>query len=232
MRRLVLLLALLAAAPAAAQVMPQAVGSDPRIQFVDYVADQVVLIQASQGYQVTLQLGQDELIENVAVGDGAAWQVTANQRRDLLFVKPIQGGVTTNLTVATDARIYLFELSPLVGDWSSMPFVVRFRYPETAETEAAGTTQMGEIRGHYRLSGARALRPTRIGDDGVRTFIEWPEDRPLPAVYTLDHLGNEALVNGNMRGPFYVIDSVLPSLVFRIDRHVARAVREEARGEP
>ena len=186
------------------------------------------LLRAAPGYQVTLQFGSDEHIENVAVGDGAAWQVTANHRGDLLFVKPIRDGVTTNLTVATDVRIYTFELSPAYSS-SDTPFIVRFRHPMPPAEATTDLAEIGELEGHYHLSGARGLRPSRIADDGVRTYIEWPAESPLPAVYALDGHGDEAMVNGYMRDGLFVIDSVQPRLVFRIDRSVARAVRQASR---
>lgn len=230
MRYLVGLAMLCAAVPAMAQLDPRPVGSDARVQVVDYDADQVIRIQALQGYQVTLQFGSDERIENVAVGDSAAWQVTANHRGDLLFVKPIQDGIITNLTVATDARLYMFELTPPMG--GETPYLIRFNYPAPAEETFAEPQSMAELAGRYRLSGAHALRPAGIGDDGVRTYISWAGDRPLPAVFTRDAQGREALVNGNMRGDLYVIDSVLPELLFRIDQRVARAVRVEPEARP
>jgi type IV secretion system protein VirB9 len=225
MRLLLPLLLLGAAAPALAQIDPRPGGHDPRIQVIDYEQDQVFRIQAAQGYQVTLQLGPDERIENVAVGDAGAWQVAANARGDLLFVKPLREGVTTNLTVATDIRLYTFELAPLYNGAPNMAYMVRFNYPAESEEveEPEQVAAMGE--GRYRLSGTRALRPAAISDDGTRTYIEWPEDAALPAVFTIDAQGREALVNGNMRDGLYVIDSVLDRLLFRIDRSVARAVR-------
>lgn len=229
MKPLIALLALCAAAPLPAQVQPRPVGTDPRIQIADYHPDRVVLIRAAPGYQVTLHFGSDERIENVAVGDGGAWQVTPNQRGDLLFVKPLQGGISTNLTVATDVRIYSFELAPLAGDAAEAPFIIRFNYPAAAADPALATLPSDAVQGHYRLGGARSLRPSAIFDDGLRTYISWPEDAALPAVYAIDARGAEALVNGNMRDGFYVIDDVLPRLVFRLDRHAARAVRRAPR---
>jgi len=222
------------AVPLVAQVQPRPVGSDPHIQVVDYDPDQVVRVAVAQGYQVTLQFASDERIENVAVGDSAAWQVTANHRGDLLFVKPIRDGTTTNLTVATDARIYAFELTPLFEGASDQAYAIRFRYPTPPdETAVAASAQAGaQGEGRYRLSGERALRPSSISDDGTHTYIAWPDHRALPAVYTFDAQGHEALVNGNMRGNLYVLDSVQRRLVFRIDRHVARAVRTSPIGMP
>ena len=222
-----LLLAALAALPAplAGQVQPQAAAGDPRIQTVAYNADQIVLLQGAPGYKVTVEFGPDEHIESVAVGDSASWQVTPNRRGDYLFVKPVRPGVGTNMTVVTSVRTYLFELQPLYDASSQMPYTVRFSYPGGQPDSVADEAPTGEVRGPYRLSGARQLRPSRIADDGRQTYIEWPRDRTLPAVYALDSEGRETLVNGAMRDDLFVIDSVATQLVFRIDQHVARAHR-------
>ncbi|NML04877.1 TrbG/VirB9 family P-type conjugative transfer protein [Sphingomonas sp. G-3-2-10] len=229
MRAFLALLTAFAALPAAAQVSPQAGTGDPRVQSIEYNEQQVVLLQAAPGYQVTVMFAPDERIENVALGDSGAWQATPNKRGDYLFVKPVQGGVTTNMTVLTDSRIYAFELRPLYGPQADMAYTVRFRYPGTAPATAGGDTAATATRGRYRLSGDAAIRPSGIDDDGAKTYIEWPADATLPAVYSVDVKGNESLVNGNMRDGIYVIDSVVPRLVFRLDRQIARASRVEGR---
>jgi type IV secretion system protein VirB9 len=224
---------LLAVVPAAAQVRPQPGAGDRRLQSVDYAADQVVVLEVAAGYQLTLELAPDEQIENVAVGDSGAWQVTANRRGDRLFIKPLQPGVTTNMTVITNARLYAIDLVSLSGPSPDMAYTVRFNYPEAQATgEGGGDEAEAEaaVDGRYRVSGARALQPSRIGDDGRHTYIEWPADRPIPAVYGVGADGEETLVNGMMRDDVYVIDQVVPRLVFRIDRQTARAVRVQPRG--
>jgi type IV secretion system protein VirB9 len=223
--RLLAALAALAAAPLAAQVLPQAGAGDPRIQSVAYDADRVFLLQGAPGYQITVEFGSDEQIENVAVGDSASWQVTPNRRGDYLFVKAVQPGVATNMTVVTTARTYFFELAPIYGPSPEMAYTVRFTYPGGQPDSVADEAPSSEPAGRYRLSGARAIRPSRIADDGRHTYIEWPRDRTLPAVYALDSEGRESLVNGAMRDDLFVIDSVVPKLVFRLDRSVARAER-------
>jgi type IV secretion system protein VirB9 len=220
-----LFLALLLPIAAEAQIRPQPGPGDPRIQSVEYSPDQVVTIEATPGYQVTIELAPDERVENVAVGDSGAWQVTANRRGNRLFVKPVQPGVTTNMMVVTDARRYNFELAPSFG--GSMAWSVRFNYPDPrpAMVDPAAPEQTTE--GRYRLRGAQALRPSGIHDDGVHTYIDWPEDRSLPAIYAIDDRGKETLVNGMMRDGRMVIDSVQQKLVFRIDNRSATALRIE-----
>jgi type IV secretion system protein VirB9 len=225
--------ALLASSPGLGQVLPQTTGGDPRVQAIDYHEQQVVTIQAAPGYQVTIMFAPDERIENVALGDSGAWQATPNRRGDYLFLKPVQGGVATNMTVMTDTRVYAFDLRPLPGPQPDMAYTVRFRYPgatgtDAQEAAAAGTPDAASP-GRYKVTGARAIRPVGIDDDGAKTFIEWPPSTTLPAVYSIDANGKEALVNGYMRDDIYVIDSVAAQLVFRLDRQVARATRIEPR---
>lgn len=202
-----------------AQPQPQPGSGDPRIQLVDFRPDQVVRLEAAVGYQVVVELAPDEQIQTVAVGDTAAWQVAANKAGDRLFVKPTQAGGPTNMAIITSARSYNFELA--VGGGSAA-YTVRFRYPPEIPPQPLSS---GAIAGNYRMSGDRRLWPDGIRDDGAKTFIDWSADAAMPAVYVIDSLGREVLANGNMRDETFVIDGVEQNLVFRIDRHVARASR-------
>lgn len=222
-RRLALIALFLLAAPGGgAQVRPQPGYGDARMQTVDYHRNQVVEIEGAPGYQVLIALAPDERVQNVALGDSGAWQVVTSQSGNMLFVRPTQDGVSTNMTVITSARFYAFDLVPANG---APPYEVRFRYPAELENAPETFAGMGEAVGRYKLGGTKALWPASIGDDGVRTYIDWPADTPLPAVFIIDDYGRERLANGNMRGDLYVIDSVHEQLLFRIDRKAARAKR-------
>lgn len=212
----------LAGAGARAQVRPQPGYGDARMQTVDYRRDQVVQIEGAPGYQVLIALAPDEQVQNVAIGDSGAWQVVASQSGNMLFVRPTQDGVSTNMTVITSARFYAFDLVPAHG---TPPYEIRFRYPAEPGDASIAMSAAGEAVGLYRLSGTRPLWPVRMHDDGVKTYIDWPHDVALPAVFIIDDHGRERLANGNMRDGFYVIDSVHEQLLFRIDRKTARATR-------
>lgn len=214
---------LLGATPLSAQVMPRPAGGDPRIQVVDFDPSQIVRLTVAPGYQLTVEFGPDELIQSVAVGDASSWQATPSRRGDNLFLKPVASGVSTNMTVVTTVRTYLFELTPAYGPSSDMAFTLRFNYP-TPESEPAEEEEVA-VKGRYKLSGSSVVRPIRISDDGIHTYIEWPHDDPVPAVYAIDRSGRESLVNGMMRDDIFVVDSISQQLVFRIDNHVARARR-------
>jgi type IV secretion system protein VirB9 len=222
--RLIWVAAMLLASPVEAQVMPAPGTGDPHIQSVLYDPDQVVRLQVAANYQLTVEFAADERIENIAVGDSGAWAVTANRRGDHLFIKTGGSGVTTNMTVLTDARSYTFELQPLSGAAPNMAYTVRFRYPAPSVAVVA-LNAVPPTAGRYRLSGASAIRPQAIDDDGVHTYMTWAPDQPLPAVFAIDRLGHETLVNGAVRDGRFVIDTVAKQLVFRLDEQIAGAVR-------
>jgi type IV secretion system protein VirB9 len=60
------------------------IGTDPRVSIRDYAENQVITFAARPNYQSTIQFGDEERIENIAVGESGAWQITPNRRANLL----------------------------------------------------------------------------------------------------------------------------------------------------
>lgn len=227
MKRVLTLAVLALALPVHAEIVPKPGPGDPHIQTVDYDPDQVIRIQTAPGYALTVEFSPGERIENVAVGDGAAWQVSANKRGDLLFIKQAQSAPETNLTVITDARRYAFTLVPGYGADPQLAYTLRFAYPALS---AAPAFPIERSRTGYELSGTKALRPADIHDDGTATYIRWREGQSLPAVYSVGVDRRETIVNGAMRDGLYVIDAVSPRLVLRSGRSKAVATRQKSGG--
>lgn len=216
------LVVLILGTPTWAQVPELSVSGDPRLRTITYDGNRVVPLKVATNFQLTILFGPDERVENVALGDSGAWQATLNGRGDALFIKPVRSSGTTNMTVITDLRVYIFELSPSFGPAPDAPFTLRFSYPDTA-SQSTGTVSPHTSR--YRLSGYRDLRPQEVSDDGTRTYVRWHPERSLPAIFAIDDRGQESLLSGQMRDGLYVIDAVHPALLFRLDRRTARASR-------
>jgi type IV secretion system protein VirB9 len=230
-----LLAALLVTPPAAADIRPHPAGGDPRIQSVGYDPSQVVQLQGTPGYQMTIQLSPDEQVQNVSIGDSTTWQVSVNHAGDHLFIKPTQAGAPTNMTVITSVRVYNFELVSLSFPTPDMAYTVQFDYPVQGPAPHSGPPKdRAAIRraSRYRIGGDRTLRPTAVSDDGEHTYVSWPADHPIPATFQVGDDGAERLVNGGMRGEEFVVDGVAPRLVFRIDGRFAFAQKQEPRRHP
>ncbi len=99
----------------------------------------------------------------------------------------------------------------------------------TLAQNAKDTPESQTSQSSYRMSGAAALRPARIWDDGFYTYIEWPESSELPAVFSKGSDGKEVIAEGAMIGDAYVLDRVHANLIFRIGTQVAGARRRAAR---
>lgn len=211
---------LLAGALAVAQAGASFDVSDPRIQTVTYSAGQVVGLAVASGYAAVVELGPDERVDSVVVGDSSGWQVTASKRGDHVIVKPLGGATTTDMVVITGDRRYVFLLQP-GGEGGPAPFVLRFVYPDEAPVALSAAAPVAT----FRFRGAKELYPVAMRDDGHRTTISWGRDTPLPAIFAITKDGREGLVNGRMVGGDYVIEGIAARYVFRLGKARATAVR-------
>ena len=216
-----------------------ALADDARIVEKFYDAGKVVRIEGKTKVQATIQFGEDEHIENVAIGDSQAWQVTPNKRANLLFVKPLAATAATNMTVVTDRHTYLFDL---VASASAKPlYVLKFTYPEepkpqvaaveapTADEIAAASdpqavTDPAALNFAWAGKGDRKLLPARTYDDGTATFLAWPAGSPVPAILIKDTAGTEGPVNFTVRGDVIVVDGVPREIVLRSGKDSATLV--------
>jgi type IV secretion system protein VirB9 len=194
---------------------------DPRVQTVPFLEDSVVSLRGHYGYQMMIEFGSDERIENVSIGDSLAWQVTPNRRADTLFIKPIEFDAATNMSVITSKRRYTFQLSaeePVGPGDPSIIYRVKFIYPpepSASEPREQASQMPASANMAYSVSGSTRNIPARIYDDGQATYLEWPQGAATPAVFALGSDGSESLVNFVMRGNVMVVERVGPAFVLR-----------------
>src|SRR3546814_11470355 len=105
---------------------PRFIRHDTRVPYTPLVRS--VGGEGNPRVQATIAFGDDETIENVAIGDSQAGQVTPNKLANLLFVKPLAANAVTNMTVVTSRRTYLFVL--VASQRGNPVYLLRFTYPE------------------------------------------------------------------------------------------------------
>lgn len=205
-------------------VSPTPAHADSRVITRVYNPDQVVRIAGQKGIQTMIEFGADEHIENIALGDGAGWQVTPNKRGSLVFVKPVSPKARTNMTVVTDKHSYLFDLvSARSGDRTL--YTLRFLYPNdpkpVGDKPVAPMIVMADppppidLNFNWQPSGTKRLFPERSFDDGKATYLAWPDDTELPAILITGPDGTEGPVNYTVKGKYLVIDGVAPRYILR-----------------
>lgn len=201
---------------------PQPGPRDAHVQTVFWDPEQVVHLTGAQGWQIMIEFAPDERIENVSIGDALAWQVTPNKRARNLFLKPLGRNASTNMTVITDQRRYVFSLETGPRRIST-PWTVRFEYPAPPVELVADVAPPPPPPQNfdYVASGEASLAPARIWDDGQMTYFEFGPDVPIPAVFVGKPGKEETLVNSTMRGRTMVVQQLAPLFTLRIGKRVA-----------
>lgn len=244
------------AGPASALDVPRGSSADARVQRVAYNEDDVVAIYARNGAATHIVFAPGEEVLDMASGFSDGWEFKS--RRNNLYLKPKSAEATgetqalippapgrwdTNLLVTTSRRVYSFKLL-LVGDSQSdrAAFRVTFTYPaddaalaaaQAAEAEAKSRLEAPpEIRNqNYTMQiGKRAdgIAPTSAYDDGTFTYLRFPNNREIPAVFLVGQERGkpESLVNTHVAGDTLVIHRVAPEFVLRLGRQVVSVFNE------
>lgn len=236
--------AIMAAAPAFAEEIPNAGRQDSRIRYINYDTDEVVRINGVFRAASQIVFGEGETISSVALGDTVSWEVAPAD--NILFIKPREKAPATNLIVVTKrggtVRTYTFALSARSGAISTgtdAQFVVRFRYP-AEEAAAARQAQLQQVQMQmlmveaggvkvaleaaavqgrrnldYSIAGSSDLAPSEITDNGQFTIMRFPRNQQLPAIFTVLPDGSEAVVPYDVRGEFVVVHQVSRELRLR-----------------
>ena len=235
-----------------AEITPLKGSFDPRVRIVDYNPQNVIKLSTFFGVSTHVQFGDGETIRDVAVGDDQAWNI--KPRGSHLFIKPQATHADTNVTVVTDKRTYQFALivQPRPrrdsSAWSdpNLIFSLTFRYPDEEAARVAAESRknavkdrLGEIKGKlsdankegqnfdYWVAGSEEISPTAARDDGRFIYLTFSNNRDMPAVYSVDTTGNEALINTNViEGNTIVIQRLVPSLMLRKGTAVASVINK------
>jgi type IV secretion system protein VirB9 len=68
---------------------------------------------------------------------------------------------------------------------------------------------------NYWMAGSSEISPTAARDDGRFTYLSFSNNRDMPAVYSVDEAGAEALINTSVEGNTIIIHRVVPKLKLR-----------------
>lgn len=231
---LALLIACALAGGAHAESKPAGNPYDARVRFVNYNPNDVVRVIGHFGFSTTIEFGEGEEIQSVALGDSLAWDVAPKGNH--LFIKPRENNPTTNMAVVTNRRTYQFWLAGQRakdgGRGAQMYFAVKFRYPEDERKKAVEAEERRVAQAalnappvpknwDYWGCGKVTLRPSEVFDDGRFTYLRFPAAQEVPAAYIINSDGSEALANGTMRGDQLVLQLVAPKIILRKGRAVA-----------
>jgi P-type conjugative transfer protein TrbG len=192
-----------------------------------------------------LALAPGETVTAKAAGDTVRWQIgeAASGRgpsaRTHVLIKPLQSGLETNLVLTTNQRVYLLSLRS--GPAGAFNAAVAWDYgavrpsPDAAVSPSAVDAPVivapqGPVDAGYRITPeGRPPRwtPSRVFNDGVRTFIVLPPAAAadeVPAVFI--RTGRRLqLVNYRQAGDLLVVDRLFDAAELRLGADRPEIVR-------
>jgi len=235
---------------------PSAAGYVNAIQVYPFADGTLYRLFAAPGRVTDIVLQAGEAVTAVAAGDTVRWTVgdttsgSGATRRAHILVKPFSAGLSTNLVITTDRRVYHLQLE---STGATAMAALSWTYPQdelialqrsAAAAEAAAPVATGlaveNLRFGYSIGGDNPpWRPLRAFDDGRQTFIEFPPtvaQGEAPPLFVLGEHGEAELVNYRMSGRYYVVDRLFARAELRLGgnrQSVVRITRDDAgrRGE-
>ena len=237
--RLILLPLLLAGplAPCVADAEPR-LYVESRTRLYAYAEDSVFEVLARPGRLVDIVLEPGERLAAsgpIAAGDTVRWIIgdavsgPTDAERVHVLVKPVTGGLSTNLVINTTRRTYHLDLRSTAGA-AGVAAQIAWRYPAPpivvvaapqAPVVAAAKPELTALNFAYRIKGPRVpWRPVRVFDDGRCTYVEFAADMArgeLPPLFVIGPDGKAAeLVNTRVEGGRLVVDRLLDRAELRL----------------
>jgi type IV secretion system protein VirB9 len=200
-------------------------------------------LYAAPGEVSDIALQPGESLISVAAGDTVRWIVgdttsgAGGTRRTHILVKPSAAGLTTNLVIATDRRVYHVDARSTVRTAMAS---IAWTYPEDALVALRGSSvpapesvaanlAIDRLDFDYRIEGDNApWRPIRAFDDGRQVFIQFPpslQQGEAPPLFVTGPDGRAELVNYRVRGLYYVVDRLFAAAELRMGGKHQQVVR-------
>ena len=181
---------------------------------------------------VELQRGE-KLTGEPQIGDSVRWNIepasfgSGESITPLIVIKPKGVGLDTNLVITTDRRSYFLRLLSTSQDYVAR---IAFDYPDDNEAKWSSVLRGQEkaireaqsdkevktladtveaLNIDYSIKGDAAIRPIRVVDDGVHTYIQMSPavlHREAPVLAIIGPEGKAEMVNYRVQGSVYVVD--------------------------
>lgn len=235
-----------------ALIEPSVDGYVNAIQVYPYTEGALYRLYGGPGQISDIALQPGETLVSVSAGDTVRWVVgdtvsgSGPGSRAHVLVKPITGGITTNLMIATDRRTYHLELISVESGYMA---ALSWRYPadafagltarnERAQARSASTAEralsLDTLNFDYSISGDDPdWKPLRAFDDGAQVFIQMPVglgQSEAPPLFVMGEDGAE-LVNYRVRGGYYIVDHLFEAAELRLGQKNQTVVRI-SKGKP
>ena len=212
--------------------VPPAEGKDGRVVYTYGSGLPTVVCAPLRVCVIELQPGE-RITGEPHIGDAVRWSIspaTAGRTEastSFIVIKPKQPGLDTTLLVTTDRRAYYVRLVSAAEEYLAR---VAFAYSDederkwqTVATQQAAERRKEELEAsqitpvesldnlyidYSVVGGDEQMRPTKVVDDGRKTYIQMPAAatvREAPVLVIVGPDGAE-MVNYRVKGDLYIVD--------------------------
>lgn len=208
--------------------------------YYDFEPGRLYVVHTSPRFLTAITLRPGEKLISKAAGDTVRWvlgetvQGAGAGQQVIVFVKPIRGGLRTNIILTTDQRSYLLEAVSHEGE--TYTSVISWNYPQEEMRDAqaaraaadqavvASSIAIDRLNFSYRIQPIGARRgprwqPLRVFDDGLKTYIQFPADlaaTEAPPLFLIGPNKQAELVNYRFANGYYVIDRMIDVAELRL----------------
>jgi type IV secretion system protein TrbG len=219
--------------------------------YYDYEPGRLYEVETSPHFLTAIILRPGERLLAKAAGDTVRWVLgeTAEgvgaSQQVVVLVKPIRGGLRTNIVLTTDQRTYLIEAGSREG--GAYTSAVSWNYPQEqmqalatqaaadAATVVAPGLAIDQLHFGYKIEPVHnkppRWQPIRVFDDGLKTYVQFPVNMAAtdaPPLFLVGPGDTAQLVNYHYINGYYVVDRLFdvaelrlgdkPQVVVRITR--------------
>jgi len=200
-----------------------------RIERVMYDDNKVVKISAIVNHPFLIEFKPDEPIEDIAGGEIAGWDVQKKGYR--LYVRALEKAEDTTLIVSSRKRSYVFDLirakatpknldqrpSKIVFNYPAppapppKPVVIVAPPPPPPPPPPEPPVRRNENYSMQIVSESVDIRPREVYDDGRFTWMKFPANGEIPAIYkSTPKVKEEILIGSHMEGEYVVMHGIAP----------------------
>jgi type IV secretion system protein VirB9 len=220
------------------------IGSDPRVRSIVYAGESPVRVTVGP-YPALIALEPGEAIADVASDGNQAspktWNIVWRSGQNYLFVQPGPGARPASLTLKTAQRAYLFDLWPdldatLLDPTRTALLVVTLPHPpeNKSVSRVASIDSIALVPRRNRsytleiVSEVEDIRPRAIFDDGRFTYMRFPNNLMIPAIYkSTPKSHSEQLMNSHLEGDWVVLHGIAPLWNLRLGGSVLGVFNEQ-----
>lgn len=204
-----------------------------------YSPDQTYVVYCRPFTITLVSLSPGEHFTSLQTGDPNNWSLSVVQSgtdpiTQHIEIKPAGTDLLTNFIITTDKRVYSLQLHSGKVNSSEVSRNVSFWYPselvqqvndqvksynqkQEFSTPQIPSLDLTKANFNYTIKGPKGLNwlPRRIFDDGVHTWIQFPQglsSQDLPTLL-IDHLDSTEKFNYSFVSPYMVVEGVFQQAV-------------------